>query len=212
MNVRKSLCASIALALIAAVSVFAFDPDELNKITFTNNTGTKIEMIFLSPGDSNFWGPDLVGADYVIKDGGSIGYYVHYPETTFKFDIMATDDQGNRFEMRDFALTDGKEAKVSLTKKNLNATAPDFILATVKVTNYTAMRSSFCSSLPTIRSLGSRSPGRGNHARRRRYPQHRFAVGTDKVKYNLMAVDENNDEYQFDMSLDPNKSKSSAFQ
>jgi len=45
---------------------------------------------------------------------------VHYPETSFKFDIMATDDKGNRFELRDFALTDGKEQTVTLTKKSLN--------------------------------------------------------------------------------------------
>ncbi len=117
---RKMLLTAVVLAAVSAASAFAFDPSELNKITFQNATGTKIEMIFLSPGDSKYWGPDIVGADYFIKDGASIGYYVHYPEKTFKFDIMATDDQGNKFEVRDFTMTDGKEARVKITRMKMS--------------------------------------------------------------------------------------------
>jgi hypothetical protein len=32
-------------------------------------------------------------------------------------------------------------------------------------------------------------------------------VGKAKVKYNLMAVDENNDEYKFNMTIDPKSKK-----
>ena len=52
---RKMVLAAFLFAAVSAASVFAFDPDELNKITFVNDTGTKIEMIFLSPGDSKYW-------------------------------------------------------------------------------------------------------------------------------------------------------------
>ena len=56
-----------------------------------------------------FWGPDIIGADFVLKDGGSIGYYVHYPQSSFDFDVLATDDQGHEFVMRGLKMVDGKE-------------------------------------------------------------------------------------------------------
>ncbi len=196
------------LALAVAAAAFAFNPDELNKITFQNATGTKVEMIFLSPGDSQYWGPDIVGADYFLKDGASIGYYVHYPDKSFKFDIMATDDQGNKFEVRDFVMTDGKEATVKLTKKNLNQDAPDFTLATVHIENNTGHELQYLFVSPNdsdawgVDLLDEETTVADGD-------QHSFvlAVGKNKVKYNLMAVDENDDEYTFNMSIDPSDLK-----
>jgi hypothetical protein len=37
-----------------------------------------------------------------------------------------------------------------------------------------------------------------------------LAVGKDKVKYNLIGVDENDDEYQFNMTIDPKAKKEST--
>ncbi len=197
-----------ALALVCAATAFAFNPDELNKITFQNTTGTKIEMIFLSPGDSQYWGPDIIGADYFLKDGGAIGYYVHYPEKSFKFDIMATDDQGNKFEVRDFLMTDGKEASVKLTRKTLNQEAPDFTLATVHIQNATGHELQYLFVSPNdsdawgVDLLDEATTVADGD-------EHSFvlAVGKDTVKYNLMAVDENNDEYKFNMTIDPQAKK-----
>ncbi len=205
---RKIVVAAAVIALVSAAAAFAFNPDELNKITFDNATGTKIEMIFLSPGDSNFWGPDIVGADYYLKDGASLGFFVHYPEKTFKFDIMATDDQGNKFEVRDFTLTDGKEAKVKLTSKNVNKEAPDFTLATVHIDNNTGHEIQYLFVSPNdsdawgVDLLDEETTVADGDT-------HSFVlpVGKDKVKYNLMAVDENNDEYKFNMTIDPTTKK-----
>ena len=208
---RKILLAAAAAAVFAAVSAtaaFAFDPDELNKITFDNSTGSKIEMVFLSPGDSEFWGPDIIGADYFLKDGASIGYYVHYPEKSFTFDIMATDDSGNEFEVRDFVMTDGKEATVRLTPKSLNKAAPDFTLATVHIDNNTGHEITYLFVSPSdsdawgVDLLDEETTIADGDT-------HTFvlAVGKNKVKYNLMGVDENNDEYKFNMTIDPRAKK-----
>ena len=203
---RRAIIAAVVLVLIATASAFAFDPDELNKITFQNTTGTKIEMIFLSPGDSEFWGPDLIGADYVLKDGGSIGYYVHYPEASFKFDVLATDDQGNKFELRDLNLTDGKESIVKLTSKNLNDTSPDFTLFTLEVTNNTGYEIDYLFISPNDSDawgadlLDEETTLADGDSHSIVIP-----VGKDKVKYNLMAADEYADEYSFDLTLDPKK-------
>jgi hypothetical protein len=196
----------LLLAVLGAAAAFAFDPDELNKITIQNTTGTKIEMIFLSPGDSDYWGPDIIGADYVLKDGGSIGYYVHYPEKTFKFDIMATDDKGNKFEQRDLVVTDGKELTLKLTKKNLNAAAPDFTLATVHFANKTGHELQYLFVSPSdsdawgVDLLDEETTLADGDTHSIVLP-----IGKNKVKYNLMAVDENNDEYSFNLTIDPSK-------
>jgi len=205
---RRILLMSVVLALACASAAFAFDPNELNKITFQNSTGTKIEMIFLSPGDSQYWGPEIIGADYYLKDGASIGYFVHYPHKSFKFDIMATDDTGNEFEVRDFLMTDGKEATVTITKKALDQQAPDFTLATVHIENNTGHELQYLFVSPNdsdawgVDLLDENTTVADGD-------EHSFvlAVGKEKVKYNLMAVDENDDEYKFDMAIDPRAKK-----
>jgi hypothetical protein len=205
---RKVILAAAAFALVSAAAVFAFNPDELNKISFQNTTGGKIEMIFLSPGDSQYWGPDIVGADYFVKDGATISYYVHYPDKSFKFDIMATDESGNKFEVRDFQMTDGKEASVKITPKSLNSSAPAFTLATVHIENSTGHELEYLFVSPSdsdawgVDLLDADSTVADGDS-------HSFvlAVGKEKLKYNLMAVDANNDEYKFNITIDPKAKK-----
>jgi len=208
---RTVLLVTSLVALFAATSAFAFDPDALNHVTFSNTTGNKIEMIFLSPGDSDHWGPDLIGADYVMKDGTTLGYYVDYPEDTFKFDILAIDDKGNKFEVYDYELIAGEDSTIKLTKKNLNGSAPDFTLATVEVTNNTGYEIEYLFISPEdtdawgadlLDEETTLSDGDSHSVV--------IPVGKDKVKYYVMAADENNDEYQFSITLD-SKSKNVKF-
>jgi hypothetical protein len=121
---------------------------------------------------------------------------------------MATDENGNKFEIRDFLMTDGKEASVKLTPKSLNTTAPDFTLATVHLENNTGFEVQYLFVSPSdsdawgVDLLDEESTIADGD-------EHSFvlAVGKDKVKYNLMAVDENGDEYQFNMTIDPQAKK-----
>ncbi len=204
--VRKMLIVSILLAAFAAGAAFGFDPDSLNKVTFQNTTGTKIEMIFLSPGDSDYWGPDIIGADYVLKDNSSIGYYVDYPDSSFKFDILAIDDKGNKFEVYDYSLSSGKEATIKLTKKNLNGSAPDFTLATVDVTNNTGYEIEYLFLSPEdTDAWGADLLDEDTTLADGDTHSVVIPVGKDEVTYYLMAADENNDEYQFSIKLNPGK-------
>lgn len=205
---RKVMSMAVLFAALAALSAFAFDPSELNKITFENSTGTKIETIFLSPSDSEYWGPDIIGADFVVKDGGSLGYYIHYPEKTFKFDIMATDEAGHMFEVYNYVLTDGKEATITLTQKNLNNKAPEFTFATLKVTNNTDHELQYLFISPEdsdawgVDLLDEKTTLAAGDTHSIVIP-----IGKEKVTYNLMAADENEDEYVFDLTINPAKGK-----
>lgn len=203
---RRMVLVLALLAVVGVAAASAFDPDTLNKVTFKNSTGTKLEMIFLSPGDSDYWGPDLIGADYVMKDNTSLGFYVDYPDTSFKFDIMAIDDKGNKFEIYDYELTDSKESTISFTKKNLTGDAPDLKLANLTVTNNTGVEIDYLFVSPEdtdawgadmLDEETTLSDGDSHNLV--------IPVGTKKIKYFVMAADENNDEYQFSITLDPGK-------
>jgi hypothetical protein len=205
---RKGVLTATLLAGLAAARVFAFDPSELNKITFKNSTGAKIETIFLSPSDSDYWGPDIIGAEYVVKNGGSLGFYIHYPEESFTFDIMATDDAGHMFELYDYEVTDGEEATITLTRKNLNSKAPEFTYATLTVTNDTDREMQYLFISPDdsdawgVDLLDEKSTLAAGDSHSIVIP-----VGKEEVTYNLMASDENNDEYVFDLTIDPAQGK-----
>ncbi len=206
---RKGLVLAVVLMALGAAAAFAFSSDELNKITFVNSTGNDIETLFLSPGDSDHWGPDIIGADSVLADGDSLGFYVHYPETTFKFDIMASDTDGNTFELYDYKFTDGKEAKITFTKKNLNTSKPDFSFATLTITNKTSHELDYLFISPEdsnawgVDLLNEDTTLSQGDSEKVMVP-----IGNSKVTYNLMAADDSDREYTFDLSLDPAKGKS----
>jgi hypothetical protein len=117
---------------------------------------------------------------------------------------MATDENGNKFEVRDFEMTDGKEASVKITPKSLNSSAPAFTLATVHIDNNTGHELQYLFVSPSdsdawgVDLLDEETTVADGDS-------HSFvlAVGKAKLKYNLMAVDENNDEYKFNITIDP---------
>ncbi len=202
--VRKGLLVTILLAAVSASTAYAFDPDALNRITFLNQTGTTIEMIFLSPGDSDYWGPELIGADYVMDEDSSLAFYVDYPEDSFSFDILAVDDQGNKFELYDYQLTDGTEGTIRLTKKNLSGEAPDFTLATLEVTNNTGYEVDYLFiSAEDTDAWGADLLGEESYLSDGDTHAVVIPVGDEPVTYYLLAADEDLDEYQFEITLEP---------
>jgi hypothetical protein len=202
MGKRKML--SIIIALAYAASAFAFDPDELNKITFMNSTGKAIEIIFLSPSDSSELGPDIIGADYELANGKSISYFVHYPDSSGNFDIVAIDGEGNAFELYDYKLTDGKMATITFTKKNLNTSAEELSYVTLSVENaieyeihylFISPADSDAWGVDLLDEETVLAPGD--------IASFIIPLGNSAVDYNVMGVDEDGDEYTFDITIDP---------
>lgn len=204
---RKTLIVAVVICVFCALAAYAFDPSELNKVTFKNNTGEQIQMIFLSPGDSQEWGPDIVGSDYHISNGNSVTYYVHYPNSSFKFDIMATDKKNNTYEIYNYTLKDSTQPTIVFNKSNRTSTVPDFHYVNVTVTNdldneiyylFVSPSDSDAWGADMLDTETTLSAG----------DTYSFDIPvSSKVTYNLMAVDENNDEYTFDITLDTNKTK-----
>ncbi len=102
------------LLLLAAVA-FGFDPGELNRVSFSNQTGYDIEYLFFSPADSDWWGPDILGSRRVLADGQIISFYVHYPEARNRFSVFAIDEAGDAYFLSEVEISDGQEALVEIT-------------------------------------------------------------------------------------------------
>ena len=202
MRSRAVVSAVFFLACVSLAS--ALDPDELNKITFKNTTGAEIQMIFLSPSDSDDWGPDIMGADWVLGSGKSLGFYIHYPDSSFDFDIMAVDKAGNTFELYEYTMKDGKEAVITLGKKDLSKSPPDLDFVTLTVENETGKEIDYLFISPIdsdaygVDLLDEDSVLAAGDSIDILVP-----VGKDVSSYDILAVDDNLNDYTFTLDLDP---------
>ena len=212
---RRMVILVALLAMVGVAAASAFDPDTLNKVTFKNSTGAKLKYIFLSPGDSTYWGPDLIGADYVMKDNTSLGFYVDYPDTSYKFDIMAIDENGNSYEIYNYEVKDAKEPTIAFTKKNLTSSNADFAdsdIANLKVTNNTGKEIEYLFVSPEdTTAWGADMLDEDTTLADGDSYNLAIPATKDVIKYYLMAADENNDEYQFSFTLNPAKSMDYSF-
>jgi hypothetical protein len=203
---RKAVLPGVLLAVLSAAAAFAFDPSELNKLTFVNSTGGEIQMIFLSPADSEFWGPDIIGADFVLEVGGSVGYYVHSPQELFSYDVLATDGKGNSFEMRDLKLTRGKKQTITLTAKDLTSKAPSFTLATLTVDNDTGAEIHYLFMSPADSDAwGADLLSGENTLEDGDSWSISVPVGKEKAPYNFFAEDDEGRAFFFSATLDPSR-------
>ncbi|MFW5813927.1 MAG: hypothetical protein ACOCWX_00655 [Spirochaetota bacterium] len=130
------LIASILLAVVAT-SAAAIDPANLNRITFVNKTGYDIVYLFFSPGDSDYWGADILSTTRTLDDGEKVGFYIHYPDATNAFDFLAIDEDGDAYIIWDYEITDGDSAVIEVTLEDLEGGYDLPALATVDLINDT---------------------------------------------------------------------------
>jgi len=196
--------AAALFLLLAASSSSAVSPDELNLITFTNNTGEDINYIFLSPGDSEYWGSDILGSTRVLADEEELGFYIHYPDRCNEFDIYAVGASESAFLVYGFEICDGEEAEVELTRRNLDADAPDFEFTTVTISNDTDYEILYLFFSPGDSQMWgvdqldretTMTPGESVSVL--------LPVGDAVVRYDVQAVDEDEDTYTFFVEINP---------
>lgn len=109
----------------------------LNTITFTNRTKKDIYYVFLSPGDSDHWGPEILGAETTLSPGDTVSYSISYANECDYFDILAIDEDGNSFVVWDLLICDGTEEDITFTKDNLDEEWGDFEFKQMTITNTT---------------------------------------------------------------------------
>ena len=134
---KRCITALAALVLIALVGAraFAVDPANLNRVTVANETGYNVNDLFFSPSDSNLWGADILGSSRTLNNGEEATFFIHYPNRSNSFDILAIDEDGDAYLIPDFVITDGTPALLEITFDEYQGSYDMDQLARVDLTN-----------------------------------------------------------------------------
>jgi hypothetical protein len=128
---------AVLLVVIVSAGAFAIDPANLNRVTFVNSTGFDIVYLFFSPGDSDYWGADVLGTTRTLDDGEKVSFYIHYPDPSNEFDFLAIDEDGDAYIIWNYEITDGTPALIEITLDDFEGGYDLPELATVTFTNDT---------------------------------------------------------------------------
>jgi len=198
MRVARVAWLAVALTTMIAAAGFTIDPAELNRVTFVNNTGYDIVYLFFSPGDSDYWGADVLGTTRTLDDGEKIGFYIHYPDTTNAFDFLAIDEDGDAYVIWDFEVTDGTSAVMEVTLDDLEGgyDMPD--LATVNLTNESGYDMWYLFFSPADSAMwGTDMLGDDSVLGTGDTLSLFVPVSGERVRFDFQSVDEDEDVYEF---------------
>jgi len=193
----------LLISIVGQAQAQGINPSNLNLITFQNSTGEAIEYVFLSPGDSAHWSTDILGSSRVLSNGNSLGFYIHYPNRCDEFDILAIGASGDAFMMFDYQICDGTEAYVPLDRKSLGDAAPDFDLVEIVLENETnydiqylffSPGDSIMWGVDQLDESTILQPGESLSVL--------LPTTRDEVRYDVQAVDEDQDSYTFFVQVD----------
>ena len=109
-----TVLAVVLMLLVSTGAVFGVDPANLNRLTIANDTGFDILYLFVSPGDSDLWGADILGTTRTLDDGEELTFFVHYPDRSNDFDVLAIDVDGDAYLIEDYTVTDGTPASLGI--------------------------------------------------------------------------------------------------
>ncbi len=187
----------LLLLIIPIFSLFSFDAEHLNKITFVNKTGLDIWYIFLSPADSDEWGFDILGSERLIENNSLLGFYISYPDEENLFDIMAIDEDGNTFIIFEQPINDNSEEIIVITEADLDDENPEMEFLTVNFYNeaspmYYIFVSPQDSEMWGVDMMDDEQTLDSYDTLSLLVP-----VGEDEVPYDVLCVDEDDDEYKF---------------
>ena len=190
--------------LILPVLIFAFDPGWLNNVVFFNGTSTDIEYIFLSPGDSDYWGPEILNSERILESRSDLGFYIYYPDDCNDFDILAINCNGEALSIYNYTICDGTEETITFSKKDMSEESPDFNFITLEIDNEIQTEIYYMFISPADSNMyGVDLLDEDTTVLPENYLSLLVPLGDDAVDYDVMAVDENNNTYSFTLTLDP---------
>lgn len=186
-----------------SINIFTLDYDQLNTIFFVNETKSEILYIFLSPADSDYWGPELLGAKRKLAAGEEEGYFIHYPDSCNAFDILIVDVYGDTYTIWDFEVCDKAEARVVINKKVLNKDfeVPDFIEFEIINETENDMLSVFISPADSL-MLGVDFLDYETSIKEYEAFTVLVPVQDTEIEYDIYGIDEYGNVYSFRYSLD----------
>jgi len=134
-RVRRLFCLTTFLCLLP-VAANALNSQELNRVTFLNETGRSIVRLFTSAKDSRVWGPDLLGGKR-LKYGAFSSFYVQYRGDHAAFDLLAFDDHNDAYLISGFEVVEEHANVVEFSVHHILKQAPKLELVQLYLTNVT---------------------------------------------------------------------------
>ena len=200
---RSKRFAMIILLIVAVTcTAAAINPENLNRITFVNNSGFDMYYLFFSPGDSEYWGADILGTTRTLNNGKKLSFYLHYPDRTNNFDFLAIDEDGDAYLVWDYAITDGDEAVIEITLDQYDGGFQMPELTTLDLTNETGYDMWYVFLSPGdsmmwgVDMLDDETILATGDSLSLFVP-----VSDDAARYDFLGVDEDEDTYQFYIEL-----------
>jgi hypothetical protein len=133
-----------------------------------------------------------------------LSFFVHYPESTATFDIMAVDEQNRALIIYDYGFEDGQEEIIQLRAKDLAKKMPDVSFVELTVKNALDVEVDYLFVSPSdseawgVDILDEQTVLASGESSSFLVP-----VSESAVDYNVMAVDDSGNDFQFDVTLDP---------
>jgi hypothetical protein len=202
MHHRPRATLLVAVLAMFATDASALDPSTLDRVTFANRTGIDIVYLYFSPGDSDHWGADVLGATERLLHGEDVGFYLHHPNRADEFDFLAIDENENAYLMWDVHVTHGEAPVIEITPAQLEGGYDFPPIATVRFTNETGYDMWFAffspgdSAMLGIDMLGNDAILENEETLSLAVP-----VTDEPVRYDFVGVDVDEDSYRFQTEL-----------
>ncbi|MDA3851304.1 MAG: hypothetical protein PF447_08510 [Spirochaetaceae bacterium] len=113
----------LAILFIFSAFLAAQSQDyQLETISLENQSGEDLWYIFVSPSDSEIWGPDIMGYSDILNPGGEFTKYFYKRNQGFGlFDIMAISEYGQVYEAYRIPLNiDGSPLEITQSKSSVS--------------------------------------------------------------------------------------------
>lgn len=200
----------IAILVLALVVVFGVSAqienvmEQMTRVEFINNTGFDLYHLFFSPADSEYWGPDVLDSTTILETGDSVSFLVHHPGRCNAFDFLAIDEDYDAYYVLESVVCGDRENVIQLTLDDYSGEqAPDFDLVEAGFVNETPYDMWLVFISPSdseylgVDFLGSSTiigPGEGISMY--------VPAGPREIIYDVIAFDEDGDQYQFRVGID----------
>lgn len=123
------------LLLLGSLPAGASPPGLLREVTVENRTGFDLHFLYFSPGDSDLWGPDILGSRGVLSRGETARFFVSLPGTGERFDLLAMGRARNAYELRDLRVPGGGPSRIVLRFDHFSGIGPSFAHARIQLRN-----------------------------------------------------------------------------
>ncbi|MBX7058338.1 MAG: hypothetical protein K1X75_09770 [Leptospirales bacterium] len=177
---------------------------QVRLLTVTNQTGGTLKLLFISPSDSQYWGPDVLGATRTLAQGASAGFYLHYAAACGRFDIMGVHTDNSTFRIQGFEVCDDRQNQsVALQSSHSADPLGGMRLAKLRFRNIASqtMRLVFVSPHDS-RSWGVDFLGQTTTLARGQTLELVIPTSQEAVRYNVMAAGEDDRQYTFNIDID----------